>query len=292
MAILIERTISSAIRVSIPKQEVEPDFGFEECCYRNIVLASSSSDDADKNDYNGFYAVKQSSGDTVTYWVEKGVDEWEVGAEDLGEVYNYGDLSEQPGLSYVVVDWKKVIEAHGEGCYKVRIDQNVAGVDVSIYSNSYHLEEYSDVAADRTVRFDAYMDRKIVHKGVNFGGTGFKTTLRLSGFFGNRQPKYEVDNTIKRNYKPEQIVISEDSEYIFGSKRLPECITKELFDFILFSNDLRVNDYNSNNHSYFYKDFPVVLSKKVTANYKAQTRKARIEVSFNDGLKNKRTINC
>ena len=76
------------------------------------------------------------------------------------------------------------------------------------------------------------------------------------------------------------------------SNLLPECITSEVYDFILFGDRIIANDYNGNNHSYKYSKFEVELSGNKGAKYYPAIRDSKINLTFKDRFENKRKINC
>ena len=104
------------------------------------------------------------------------------------------------------------------------------------------------------------MNGRLIHQdNTNFKGTNFKTSQRTRGFFGRRNPTYEQDNIVYGNYSKQQISVIQSNEYQYQTELIPECITKEILDFILFGNEVFANDYNLANHSYDYRLFPVIL---------------------------------
>ena len=86
--------------------------------------------------------------------------------------------------------------------------------------------------------------------------------------------------------------MSQTNEYQFQSNLLPECITKELYDFILFGNEIYISDYNVANHSHNFTILAVELSSNKGAKYYANQRHAKVNLVFADRIKNKRKTNC
>jgi len=291
-----ERTIGYAVSVDVPKPP-PPNRGFKECCYVNLVLADLSNSDDFYNDYTSVYFKRQTPNDTVTYELvgqSTGTITLINGTHGVG--LDFGG-SEQPDLSYFRVEWRKILSLIGEDVFVIKKTINIGGIPVApILSNSYDLKSYSTALADNTVRVDARMDGKLLRADVDFRGTGYKNSLRLQGYFGDRQNKWKQDNVVfsKKNatqYYSNQITMSNDYEYTFQAYQIPECIGRYLNEEILFGNELFVSDYNVNNYSYGFEVTPVELLDDTGATYPVRNRKININLTFADRSKNNRKTN-
>ena len=256
---LEERTIGYALRV-IPPKPVIPNKGFVECCYKNIVFGDTTSNEDYNNDYYGVYFKKQISTDTCD-------------------------------LTFFIVSWKKVLTLLGEGQFFIRKDITFVGVPYTEFSNNFIVKQFTNDLADLTVRFDCIQNGYLEHLDIDFKGTNFKTSLRTLGFFGRREPDYIQENDVYRNENVVQNNMMQENEYLYQAGLLPECITEELFDFVLFGNELFLNDYNKNNHSYYFRKSAVVYKSNKGTKYYTLNRNAQINLSFEDRIKNKRKIN-
>lgn len=280
-----ERTLSFATRIILPELPPE-DKGYAECCYEYIVLAHLVDTDNYKNDFNGFYHQKQLNSETVKFNVTgpNGFDE-DITNDDFGLFIN--NHLDNEFLETFIIDWRKVLIDNGPGYYQVEKEVVIAGITINIPLGGFNLAHFTNVVADKTMRVDAVMNGLLVSEGVDFTNTNFKTSLRSVGFFGNREPGFNEDNLIKGNYTKEQISISQENEYKMQMIDVPVCVTKELFNFILLSNELFMNDYNLNNHSYEYRNFAVTISGNEGSKYINTSRKAEINLTFN-----KKTVNA
>ena len=281
-----EVTDSYALGVKIPTQ-ADVDRDFDCCFFEQKVLASSSSTDAHKNDYTGFYYKKQTNSDTISFKLVKLLDNTETTLSDT-----YGELKVTGAVTTMRLDWKAVLTdaVLGAGTYQVKQEINVAGQTTEILSNTFRLYEYSDAIADKTVRFDAVINGKYENLGIDFNS--YKTSMRLPGFFGRANPKYTQDNIIHSDYTSRQVSISVQNEYSFQSNLLPSCITEELLYFVLLADSLKATDYNANNHDYNIIELPVVLSESSDPSYYVRTRKAKLNLTFADKIKNILKRNC
>lgn len=288
-----ERALSFAVRISLPIVE-EPDKGFAECAYDNLVLASLDSTESYKNDFNSFYFKKQSESDSCDFvLIEKATgDEYYLNDSTYGVYVGLGGYEAQPDLTTYKVEWRKVLDLLGDGYYQIRKDMTVAGIVVEEYSNTFHLEHFNNEIADEMVRIDTVMNGELVHLGVDFKGTNYTDSIRTGGYFGHRNPKYKQDNLVRRTYEPEQISMSQENEYQYQTDLLPYCITHHLYDFILFGNQIFMSDYNLSNHSYEYQLHPVELVSNKGAKYYPKERHSRVNLTFTDRKKDRRKLNC
>lgn len=291
-----ERTFAPALQVVLPDPPI-PDRGFEECCYDNLVLANLSSTNDWENDYNSFYFKKQLPSDQAIFLlieVESG-DEYDLDDDTYGQFWDFGDIQENPDLSIIRVDWKKVLAdpSLGTGLYQIKTEVTIAGIPFEILSNTFHLEHFTHDLADKTIRIDSVMSGTLVHyDNINFNGAPFRDSLRVGGLFGFRSPKYTQDNLVKRNYDTVQISMSQENEYQFQTKLIPVCITKLIYDWHVFGDELYITDYNKANHSYEFLKFAVEFGGNKGEKYYANERTSRVNLTFKDRVKDKRKLNC
>jgi len=279
-----ERSLSYATGIQLPTIGIDPDIIFKECCYTHIVLADLASSLDFKNDYSGFYHQRQlpnETADFILFRYQNGL-EYPLIDDSFGSFFPFGYFANNPGLKGYRVEWKKVLTALGEGSYKIIKRQNISGLLFETNSFTFTLRQYSSLLADKTVRIDIVMNGRIERDKVEFYGAGWKHSLRVPGFFGRREHQYEEDNVIQKNLVKRQISMTQSNEYKFQTNFVPSCITSEIIDFMLFANDIFFNDYNLNNHSYDYAKFPVKFSSNEGTGYSVTTRKARLNLVFQD----------
>ncbi|WP_440881397.1 hypothetical protein [Tenacibaculum sp. C7A-26P2] len=284
-----ERTLSYALYVDIPEQLETPDEIFKECCYYHKVLASLTDNESYKNDYSSFYHKRQIPSETCDFIMIDMSDDTEYPLDDntYGELKNFNTITDIPDLKIFKIEWKKVLEDLGTGSYKIVKRCNLVGISIDIEYLVYNLQNYSTSVANGTTRIDVAMNGYLENLGITFEGSGFETTLRIPGFFGRRNPKLEEDNIVNRNYVKRQISIKQTNEYKFQTNMIPDCLTNEIFDFLLLADDIKINDYNLNNHSYSYKYFPVSIGEIQEPVYGSHTRKAQVNLTFTDKIVNK-----
>lgn len=290
-----ERTISYALGVEIPTPAELPEEVFKECCYTHLTLADANSSEDFKNDYSGFYHQRQLSNETVDFVLYKFENDTEYPLTNgtYGQFFGFGFFDSNINLKGYLVEWKKVLAGLGEGNYKVIKRVTVAGVPVEFSSIVFTLKQFSSKLADTTIRVDVVMNGLLEKTKIDFSGTAWKHSLRLPGFFGRREPGFEEDNLINRAFEKKQISMKQVNEFKFQTNLIPYCLTNEFWDFILMANDIYFNDYNLNNHSYNFVKFGVKFASNDGTGYGTKTRKAKLNMTFNDKFENnlKRNFN-
>lgn len=286
-----ERTISYAQRVTLPDAP-PPDRDFSKCCYVNIVFGDLGDTDPYHNDYTGSWYKRQLPNTTVDFklYNVNTAATYALNDATYGTFVDFGGV--QTELTYYIVDWRKVLSLLGEGNYQIKQELTIAGISVDIYSDTFTLKQFSIAKADGTVRIDTIMDGKLIAKDTDFNNSGYKTSMRLRGFFGRAEYSYEQDNLAKRDYSYMQNTMSSKREYKFQGLQLPECITDQLFNFVLFGAELFISDYNGNNHSYKYEVLPVKLEGNAGTEFFVTDRGCNINLTFSDRTENDRKINC
>lgn len=288
-----ERTISYAIGIATPEPITPPEIVFKECCYVHIVLADLSSSDSLKNDYSSFYHQRQISSESIEFLLYDFKADAELPLDDttFGQFFDFGNFETNENLTGYLVEWRKVLAERGEGSYKIIKRQTLAGADFETESFVFTLKNYSEFYSDKTVRVDVLMNGLLRKSGVDFTGTNWKHSIRVGGFFGNREPQFEEDVLVDRFFKKEQISMAQTNEFKFQTNLVPSCVTDEIFDFMLFANTIEITDYNLNNHSYNYKKYAVRYSGNDNTDYNSRRRKARLNLIFNDAVVNNRKNN-
>ena len=150
----------------------------------------------------------------------------------------------------------------------------------------FTLRQFSSSLANKTTRIDVVMNGSLEKLKVNFTGISWKNSIRVGGFFGRREFQFEEDNIVNRQFESRQVSMKQSNEYKFQTNLIPDCVTNEIIDFLLFGNDIFLNDYNLNNHSYNFVKFPVKFESNDGTEYGVKTRKARLNLIFSDKFKN------
>lgn len=284
-----ERTLSFATRVQVPVVPiVDPDAIFKECCYVHRVYADLSSDDEYRNDYSSFYHQRQLANETVVFQLRDlatNID-YDLNDSTYGQFWGFGAFNENKNFSGYRVDWKKVLQVRGAGTYQIRTTVTKIGITTTSLSFVFTLAPFNRPQANYTTRIDIVMNGLLEKTGVDFTGLNWRHSLRVGGFFGRRNPGYEEDNIIRRNFENQQVSMRQTNQYNFQTNLIPNCVMDEIFDFILFANDIYFNDYNLNNTSQNYRRFPVKLGSNEEPTYSNTSRMVQLNMVFLDKFLN------
>lgn len=239
-------------KVTIPNELRYEDRGLEFCKEPQLVVASLSDNAWHKNDRTGI-AYK--------------FDAMTIQLEDAD-----GNLTDAPGISVTfpnqsdavgfIIDWRQVTNGDQlkQGCYKVRVNYELAGVESWFYYGSYLLREYSQLTVSKTVRIWVFLNDFVRKQGINYKDSGFCTSIRFRGQFGYMQPKYDTENLILSDRTRNKIRIEANRTYELRSQYLLPCMTRQIDEEILLTaNQIFISDHNANNHVQYY-DFPVIIS--------------------------------
>jgi hypothetical protein len=226
--------------------------GFE-CEYSEYALADLSDTSAFKNDTSTFLLTKSLDTDTIVFSIWK--DGFKI-SDITDNTYGtyYSTFTQQPLYAAFVVEWRKVLTLEGSGCYKIKANQNILGVQTLFESRNFKLLPYSDFAAQGTVRIETYQNGNIQRSNFDYTNLidgGWKQSYRFEGFFGFKTPVLNVDSYFDSNYTLEQIQTSNTQEYTLETKILPPNISNALTEDNILADRIVINDYNSNNSNLF-----------------------------------------
>jgi hypothetical protein len=249
-----------------------------------LVLASLDSNDSHKNDKKGVFLKKTYDLDTIDFVIEFN------GAviPNLGEAVTFPEDSLTVGY---VFDWKQFLQTTGVGCYVIKCNFNIAGIDGSYTIGIYDLKNYSVSNAKSTVRIWSKFRSYSLSNSVDFTNSNFQDMIRFKGFFGNRTPETEISNLVSKGRKVEKVTRENLNKYELRSNPLNECRTKQLLDFHFLHEDfMYISDHNSKNHSYDYFDKSVVLVDAPSIEYTDGDRMAKVTAYFGDKVLNKKSM--
>lgn len=267
----------------------EEDRAFvERCCYDNLTLAGG--DEPYQNDITSVLFKAFDQNDTIDFFLEK--DEVEVAAlndNTLGELFSLGSFPSQLLLAGFKLEWAKVLVAHGEGNYKIRIERNlITGNDI-LFTVNYNLRTFSTELADETVWIEWIQNGEIID-GLDYSGINWFQAVRFPGFYGNRQDELEEELFKDTDYETFQI----SSELKFSTPLevgpVPSCIGDILTN-IVQGNIIQITDYNVKNFDYLLQQ-RVVKVKEIGETTYTKERLAVYNMTFTDRTENHIKINC
>lgn len=255
------------------------------CCTPELRLASETETEEWKNDITGVFIKRSQPGDLVEFKIEK----CDVGdlTPLLGDVVDFPQDDLAIGF---IFKWKEYLAAYGPGRYKITVEFTISGVTGGFDWGQYDLKPYSIENASGTVRVYSEWKTKYQDLDVDFSNSNFKDSIRFNGFFGNREPRTEINNLITKGRKVEKVTRENLNFYTLRTDPVPECITRQLIDLHLLNEDtLLISDHNASNHSYQYYNRPVVLEETAEVEYIERNRWAKVTVKLGDRQKTKKT---
>ena len=269
--------------IKLPEIFEEENRGFFRCCCPFNVLASPSSDSW-KNDITSAWIKLSDPSDTATcYLLKDGVQ-----TQYLTTIIPF--INEQNAF-YWTINWNDVLSLDGAGCYSIKINYNISGVQQEFTWGIYHLKPFSIQNALTTARLRVFLNSHQEIEGINFTGSNVEDSIRFYGFIGNRQPKTEIDNLIYQNREMQKVIRENLNVYEVITDPTCEDHIKKLTDLYLLSeNEMYISDYNAHNHSYRYNDLPVILEETAEITYFEYSREASLKCTVSDKFKNQRSF--
>jgi len=223
----------------------------ESCNTENIVLAELSFTSDLKNDKTKFFGIALQNSGSVTFYLQKsGFDILQITDQSFGEWKQAGSYSSQLKLSTLYLEWDKVLQAYGEGCYSVKVVTNaLGGGTVEEVSITYNLQIFAAKRAEGTTRFTWFQDGLILNNQIDFSGLNIEQQIRLKGNIGfNNDPELITDEYETSAHNFEQIQDQVFYNYTFESEPLSFYNSTILLKDLILGNKIIVTSYNYYNH--------------------------------------------
>ena len=263
--------------VTLPASNIDENIGGKDCCCEQLVLGGSGS--SWETDITPVW-IKLDENGTANIVLKK-----------AGVLSSYQPtilpVVREPNARYAEVEWSQALAYSGAGCYTIELEYNIGGITGSVLWGNYQLMPFSVVNARYTARVSAIFNSYFAKDDIDFTDTNMRGTLRFNGMIGKRQPNTEIDNIIYGNREMKSVIRENLNSYEIETDPLGECVIKPLIDlYLLHENSLFISDYNYHNHSYLYKDLPVILEETAEVTYYDWSRKASVVAKVSDKIKN------
>ena len=221
------------------------------CNIENNVLAELSFSSALKNDKTKFFGIALQNAGSVTFFLQKsGLDILQIVDQTFGEWKIAGTYSSQRKLSTLYLEWDKVLQSYGEGCYSVKVVTNVLGGGTAEeVSEKYNLQIYAAKRAEGTTRFTWIQNGLILDNQIDFTGLNLEQQIRLKGNIGfANEPELVTDEFETSSHNFEQIQDQVLYNYSFQSEPLSFFNSTILLKDLILGNKITVTSYNFFNH--------------------------------------------
>ena len=267
--------------IRLPQGYEEEDRHFKDCCCEPYMVLASEENDTFKNDVTSAWIQVNDEADSQEFKLYKD--------DTLISTLTPNDFPND-NAKYVTIYWRDRLFKNGPGCYRLDIEYNIAGITGSITWGKYVLQPYTIKNALKTARVRSIFNGYHETEGLDFTGTNIEDTLRFYGYIGNRQTNTELDNLIYNNREMKRVIRENLNTYEIITDPSLECIIKPLIDLHLLSeNELFISDYNAHNHSYRYRDIPVIVESSPKLEYYELSRKVSLTCEVSDKFKTNRT---
>jgi hypothetical protein len=234
--------------IRLPQQATFEDRGYETCGEPRLALGHTTCCQ-DKNDIYGVALIA----DSITLELEQnGI---------LYPALGYAPVfPEQPDAVGFVIDWRQNLQAYGAGCYKLKVSYVINGVSGHYYDSAWELMPYSIEISEGTVQLLVNYDSMVKADGINYKGSGFYTSIRFQGFFGDEQINSEHVNLLQGNDVRVKVRNIAAPSYTLKTRPLTRCLTRPIKAMLLHASNIWVSDFNAFNHEQ-YRYFNAILSE-------------------------------
>lgn len=262
--------------------------------FGNIEGGVPENDPSYKNDFNTFlinYPSYTTGNPAVAWYLQKatnpylspGVEEdwnWDDVAvlqdNTYGVIYKLGDIAAFPLYTGYAVNWAKVLDAFGEGFYRIKAAIIKVKVQIVIYggipvpiidteeekclaSEIFKCMAWDCDRADGTVKFETSITGSVgsateYKKVFNLCGVDWYDSIRVPGFFGYPGvPKYIETLLEHQNGQIDEINNKALRRFTYHSFYLPRWVHERFEVYGMMADTIFVSDYNINNSDYSIK---------------------------------------
>ena len=256
-------------------------------CYDSIYETAfvSNSGESRESDKSSFLLRKLADSDTITFQIWKGnVKVADILDSSFGTYYP--TFAAQPLYTGVIIDWRLVAAAFGNGYYQIKADRTLLGQSNTFVSRNYWVVPYNERLANGTVRLETFTTGNILASEFNYSDLipgGWYQSIRLDGRCGNVTPTLVIDKESNSNRDVISVQDSLEKEYTLFTEYLPESFKKQLVNDQLLNNRAIINDYNLLNDEEI-RDLEVYLFDISGVNH--VQRGTSYEFTFKDKINN------
>jgi hypothetical protein len=252
-----------AKNVSLPIQGSEIDFCIcdYECEYTNQVFASVE-DDNYKNDKSNFLISLTDDTSVLEIRLVGNGNDILINNDTYGGYFAKGSFDNTENqINYVgfIADWKKIFDLLGAGKYYFTFKETVFNQDFETESVKYQLQIFSDVLANKSVRFN-FVQNGVIEGGLDYTGLNWDTEIRIKAKVRYQAPILTVDNFQNSNRKITQIQDKTIENFEIETGLIPSKIGDLFVKTGVVSNQIYFTDYNLFAYKK-YKEFNVIITE-------------------------------
>ena len=282
-----------------PKVIPQDENPFKNCCYPLQVFADLASDNEFKNDWDKPIKIIPLQY-TCTMYLEKLVEGVWVSQATLndntyGKYYELG-FETKNNNNYVGyrLDFKTILDEGGSGFGSGKYRINFDLTSLSLYSEEYCLEQYTNFRADNTVRINYTWDRLIGDPNQketrDFVGFNWTRQTRLSdAIFGYLNGDFESEGVRYNGGELNTVSKALSRKYKLELRKLPPEIQNVVIFDILMAKDISITDYNKENFTDYIEVF-VEINGSLDPNYSDSRTESSMILEFKNKYDNDRSL--
>jgi len=234
--------------LSFPKESVVVDFCTcdYECEYVNYVFADPSTTDDYKNDSSSFLISLSSTSAVLEITIVKDGIPIVINNNLYGEYFPKGTFTNTPNqVNYVgfIASWKKIIDTLGTGTYYFQFKETVFNREFITKTFNFQLTTFSDVKADKTIRF-RFVQNGLIEDGLDYKGLNWITEIRIKGKFRYLKPTLVFNNYPNSKRTIKQIQDKSIKNFEIETYFIPEEVGDVFTENGVISNDTLVTNYD------------------------------------------------
>lgn len=272
------------------RQETEIGVSFNlcdyECAYEELKFSESGPfvDDY-KNDFTDLLFQLSLTTDTIV------IELWECLAS--GDVLRATITDDTYGIYFApsffpdqkkvgfLASWNKIYNAFGEGKYYFKSNRTLIGQADSLQTWNYKLQEFSEEAADNTVKIISYKNG-VIARGVDYTGFTWRSEIRFKGVFGRpvetlEQKHYQTQDRIDKQNRDKITTV-----YSMETELTPYKVINPFVKDGLLANNMYITPYSIQAYLPTYKQINVAVNEIEEPTYYEQNTNRKNVISFRD----------
>lgn len=282
--------------------------GGAECDYQIQAFCDpsgslTSEEDRVRNDFHSHLLALNNRYEDLEMYLEKrtacGCD-WEELTQLTDNTYGRFDVEPNPYWLNYRMEWLKVYNEHGLGCYRVRKQyKSILDAEIQLeYSYQFNVAIYDANKADEEVRYtytinggkigDPYQDEEV----LNFNEYVWDSQIRLTGIFGHSDSsEYEREYIKYRNGSKVWTKDAQVEKYKSILKGVPFFVHLEVSKIIFHSDEIIIDDFNLININE-WRNKRVIPEGDYEPSYNVNTSFSSVELTFSQYYENLERKRC
>ena len=142
-----------------------------------------------------------------------------------------------------IADWKKIIDTLGTGKYYFEFKETVFNRDFITKTYDFRLSAFSDVNANKTIRF-RFLQNGLIEDSIDYTGLNWSTELRIKGKLRYTAPTLTIDNYPTSSRKVTQIQGKTVKNFEIETFLVPDSIGDLFTENGVIANNVFITNYD------------------------------------------------